>query len=264
MLTAAKDAPTRLAVTLSRNASLKAHARAEAVAERCGADFYPKRPALEALFEKYDFLYMLRNGREELVNRDGTSLFVHAAMLRSKIKAGRDHPFLRAFWPRDKIAPTSVVDTTLGLCTDALHLAGATGAKVVGLETSPIIYSLAEEGIARLREDRYPQVARAARLVTPLLVDHRDWLFAQAPRSVDVLFVHPMFENPPSGGASFDLFRAFADPHPVPAAALTAMGKIARHHVGFKLRAGWRTEPAGLCWHRREEGARTDLLVHDV
>ena len=226
--------------------------------------FISPRPSLDALFTEYDLLYLVKRSNDEVLAKDRTRTFVHPAMLRSKLKYGREHPFLRALWPSGSDAPTRIVDVTLGLCTDALHIGGATAAEVVGLESSPVIFALAQEGLQRMRSDKYPVVAAAAAKVKALLVDHRSWLAQEPDDAADVIFVHPMFERPPLGGAGFDLFRVLADPRPPAAETLQAMARVARRRVVLKVKAGWRTLPSGLAWHERVEGARADLLVHDV
>jgi hypothetical protein len=259
---------SKLVVSVSRGAGDDERARAEVVAARCGADLLLKRPGLDALFRRYDLVYVVSLRREEIVSPTGTRTFVHPAILRSKLREGLRHPLIRAVWPeseRASTAPPHVVDTTLGLCADALHIAGALDVDVVGLEASPIVFSLAEEGLRRMREDKRAEVRAAAGRVTPRLLDHNAWLqtCAAGDEGVDVVVTDPMFERPTHAGPGFNVFRLIADSRPLEGGALSRMAAVARRRVVMKIRHTQKTPPEGLSWHRREAGTQSDFVVHD-
>jgi hypothetical protein len=258
---------TPLVVTVSRGAGDDERRRAEVVAARCGADLLTRRQGLDALFDRYDLVYVVSLRREEIVSPSGTRTFVHPALLRSKLREGLRHPLIRAVWPaaeREGTSPPGVVDTTLGLCADALHIAGALDVDVVGLEASPIVFSLAEEGLLRMGDDKRAEVRAAAARVTPRLIDHQAWLGEVDEDAADVVMTDPMFERPTHAGPGFDVFRQIANSRPLADGALPRMAAAARRRVVMKIRNSQRTPPEGLPWHRREVGTQADFVVHDL
>ena len=166
-------------------------ARAERVAARCDVPYERRRGAPTG------FAYVVGRNRDEL--RDGAaSLTVHEGMLHARLQAGQDHPLIRAIGPA-----VHVVDGTLGLAGDALHISAVLGCKVTGIEGSPAIYSLLEEGIPRLAKTLAP-----ARRIVLLLGEATATLAGIG--SADAVFLAPMYDRARAATPGFELLRRVA------------------------------------------------------
>ena len=148
-------------------------ARAERVAARCDVPYERRRGAPTG------FAYVVGRNRDEL--RDGAaSLTVHEGMLHARLQAGQDHPLIRAIGPA-----VHVVDGTLGI------------------EGSPAIYSLLEEGIPRLAKTLAP-----ARRIVLLLGEATATLAGIG--SADAVFLAPMYDRARAATPGFELLRRVA------------------------------------------------------
>lgn len=255
--------PPALVVTTSRDRGAALELRARDVAARCGA-LAVRRRGLEALFAEHAAaaIYIVGRSREEVAAPDGKRVFVHPGLFTSKLTEGRRHPFVRAVAGDDAI--TRIFDATVGLASDALHLAGATGAAVLGCEASAVGYSLLEEGLGRLARQRDKPWAEAAARVEVRHVSHLQALRELGDDDVDVVVFDPMFAHPARATPSFAVFRGFADERAVEEGAFLEARRVARRRVVLKLRRAWRSEPAELPWSRRIRSGSHDYLVHDV
>ncbi len=194
-------------VTTSVNAGQKQHERADLVAQRCGASrmALTGTRAVDALAPA-DTLYMVGRGRDELRTASGT-LFVNQGLLKSRLHAGLDHPLIRAL--TDGRSVTRIIDGTLGLAGDGLHVAGALACEVIGIEASPAMFCLLEEGVARMTSEPGPVARCAARLQ----LHHGDC--AQIMRTfpdnhADAVLLAPMYDSPDKAAPGFELLRSVA------------------------------------------------------
>jgi len=177
--------------------------RARAVALRCGRPYVPRRGPI------HGFAYVVGRNRDEL--RDGTtSLTVHEGMLQARLQSGVEHPLIRAIGPAEH-----VVDATLGLAGDALHIASALSCQVTGIEGSPVIFSLLEEGLARLSRH-----LEAAGQIVPRLGEATETLEQVEP--ADAVFLAPMYVRPRAAAPGFELLRRVAIHDPLSEALLDA------------------------------------------
>jgi 16S rRNA (guanine1516-N2)-methyltransferase len=126
-----------------------------------------------------------------------------------------------------------VLDATLGLGMDALVAAGAVGeaGEVLGVEVSPLLAALVEEGLSR-----HP--SPAARRVKVLASDAAAVLEELPESSVDVVVFDPMFEGPIAEGPLFELVRRLGDSRPLTSKTLRRARRVARRWVVVKDRAG--------------------------
>lgn len=179
-------------VTTSVNAGERERRRAEDVAARCGVPFVPRRGPPVGL------AYVVGRDRERLA--EGVrSVSVGRGLLHARRAAGLAHPYLRAIGPARR-----VVDATLGLAQDALHVADVLGAEVTGIEASPAVHALCEEGLARLLRDGLAAAGRV-RLVSG---DARRVLAEVG--EADVVVMSPMYDAPETAAPGFDLLRRVA------------------------------------------------------
>lgn len=232
--------------------------RARLVARRCRVDFVQRTTSIPDLLQEHgsELAYVAGRVRDELRSADDV-LFVHPGMLTLKRANGREHPFIRALCQYGPCA--SVVDTTMGLAADALHAAAILDAEVHGIEASPIVYSLLEEGLARLCAGAGPDAEAAARLS----VEHRDAverLAEMAEASVDVVIVDPMFDSPRPAAPGFALLRQVAHESANADALVEAGRRVARSHVVLKYPKRSTHPPCDAC----VDGKALRYLVYDA
>ena len=218
----------RIAVTTCYKPSQGHRARAQLLAERFAAPAVERR-AFPTMFLATGATHLYVVGRDhEEVRRETGACFVQEGLLATKLHEGVRHPLIRAVG-----ACSDLVDCTLGLANDALHAAMVLGCQVLGVEGSPIIHALLEEGLPRLAAS-YP----AARQIDLIHGDAVAVLRGLADRSRDVVFLDPMMGRPGNSAPSFATLRAFAVPEPASAELLREAARVARHRVVLKLGKG--------------------------
>ena len=194
----------RLVVTTTLRATDVEHARVSRVAALLGAPAVP-RPGLDLrrLFDQGGRAYIVTRDRDEL--RDARrSLTVHAGLLKTRLHPGVSHPLIRALAPDGRAS--RVVDGTLGLAGDALHVAGALGCEVLGVELSTPLYCLLEEGLARLSREPEP-VGACARAIRLRHGDTTEVLAELPADSADAVLLAPMYLTPDRAQPGFGLLR---------------------------------------------------------
>ncbi|MEZ4319496.1 MAG: class I SAM-dependent methyltransferase [Myxococcota bacterium] len=211
-------------------------ARAKAVAERCGAPFVERRGAIEAVLAGHSLAYVVARDREWVT--DGREqVRVEAGLLHAKIAAGAAHPLIRAVGPA-----AHVIDCTLGLAGDALHLSAVLGARVDASEASPVVYSLVEAGLSA-PDPRWAEAAARIHAHRCAAID-----LLRSTRA-DVVFLAPMFETPARAAPGYGLFRAIADhreldPGTLDAARSAAPRVVVRVEKGAPApEPGWHSLP---------------------
>ena len=253
----------RLLVTTTPDPPAALVARARAVAVRCGAKYVVRRGSVARMCRDtgHDVAYVVRRTREELRAAD-VSLHVHPGLFYLKREAGATHPLIRALAPALGAPVATVVDATLGLAGDALFVATQLAVDVLGIEASPVLASLLEEGLPRLAAEDGAWSAGAAR-VTLRHGDALDVLRTLPDGAADVVYLDPMFETPLGAQAGFDLLRLFAEDAALSPELLREAWRVAARRVVLKV-AGTVTPPgfsAGPGWNRRVRGQAVDYLV---
>jgi len=212
--------------------------RAHRVAERCDVLYVPRRGPIGG------FAYVVGRNRDELRDR-GTSLTVHQGMLRARLQAGLEHPLIRALGPAKH-----VVDGTLGLAGDALHIASVLECQVTGIEGSPVIFSLLEEGI--------PRLARELDAAGRISLRHGEaGVVLDEMGPADAVFLAPMYQTPRAASPGFELLRQVALHDPLSDRILDAAARIAPRIV-VKVDPGT-ADVAGTI--ERIRGKSVDYLV---
>lgn len=227
-------------VTTSLNAGQAQHDRASLVTQRCKGTrmSLTGTRAVDALASG-ETLYVVGRNRDELRAPGGT-LFVHQGLLKPRLYDGVDHPLIRAL--TDGNPATCIVDGTIGLAGDSLHIAGALACRVVGIEASHAIYSLLEEGIARLAGEGDP-VSRCAKAIELHHGDCAEVMASFPEDSADAVLLAPMYDSPDKAAPGFQLLRSVAVYDPVSEVQLRAGLRIAPRVV-VKWPAGVPRPPA--------------------
>jgi len=168
-------------------------------------------------------------------------------MLRARLQSGCEHPLIRAIGPA-----AHVVDGTLGLAGDALHIAAALCCDVTGIEGSPVIYSLLEEGL--------PRLGRHLEAANRISIHHGEASerLGQLPPA-DAVFLAPMYTHPRAAAPGFELLRRVALHNPFTEALLAAAHRIAPRVV---LKVD-RNAPPVPGTTTRLRGRAVDYLVMD-
>jgi len=245
----------QIAVTTGYNPSDADRARARELSERFAAPLVQRR-AFHALFlaAGATHLYVVGRAHEEVRAPEG-ACFVQEGLLATKLDEGSRHPFMRALGPC-----ASIVDCTLGLANDALHAAVFLRCSVLGVEGSPVIHALLEEGLPRLGASY-----AGGRQIQLHHGDAIDVLRGLGDRSHDVVFLDPMMSRPRKSAPSFAVLRAFAVNESPSAELLRQAARVARARVVVKLGKG---DPlpvdSPLAFSRQERGVHVTYWVHTL
>lgn len=215
--------------------------------------------ALAATASGATHLYVVARAHDELRDAGGHTCFVQEGLLASKLTTGRAHPYLRAVTGGEEV--DSVLDGTLGLANDALHVATVLGCRVRGVEASPVLHALLEEGVPRLARTGWPRAA----LIGIELGNTLDVLTRCETGSVDVVTLDPMMSRAKKSAPSFSLLREFAHAERASLELLLQASRVARRRVVLKLGKG-APLPAGcpITFARFERGAHVTYWVHEV
>lgn len=200
----------------------------------------------------------MQRAHDEVRDAAGHTCFVQEGMLASKLTSGRAHPYMRALLGDDDNID-GVIDCTLGLANDALHIATVLECPVRGVEGSPLLHALLEEGLPRLARTGWPHAARIR------LEEGRalDVLRACADHSVDVVNLDPMMSRAKKSAPSFSLLRDFAINEPASRELLVEAARVARRRVVLKLgRGAPLPAESPYAFEHCEPGARVVYWVH--
>jgi hypothetical protein len=167
-------------------------------------------------------------GRARLfVRLEGQDFGWHRGLWHTRIEAGDRHPLIRALG-----AAATVLDTTLGFGTDAAFVRSWLGARVFGVEASPLLALLAAEGL----RSQVPVVC----------ADARTFLAGLRPGAVDAIVADPLFTEVRGVSTSFDLVRRFGVRAGIDAAWLAEARRVARRVVVKDATKGTLLEELGV------------------
>jgi len=146
-------------------------------------------------------------------------------------------------------AGDSLIDATLGLGSDALIGAWAVGSKgsVLGIEQSPILAAMVQDGINHIREiipreknqdkqDAWLALAQAAQQIDVCWGEHREFFRHIPSKSVDVVYFDPMFRHTRMQSGSIQPLHRWSDHSPLDHEAVLEACRIARRRVVLKER----------------------------
>lgn len=165
--------------------------------------------------------------------------FYHPGMGKNRItrlRRGESDPLLRAL---DVEPGGKILDCTLGLASDALLVAYATGptGRVLGLESSPIITAIVRWGIKKYAKGPV-WLKEAMERIEVLHIEHQEFLRLQADKSFDVVYFDPMFRHPVAESAGISPLRSLANPAPLALETIAQARRVARCRVVMKERYG--------------------------
>ncbi|MFA6850187.1 MAG: class I SAM-dependent methyltransferase [Selenomonadaceae bacterium] len=210
---------------------------AKETAARLGFDFVERgKASIEALKEEYktELVLVAKKKALVLVTPDG-ELFFHPNMAHLRVKnirLGQKDHMIEAMELR---AGMSVLDCTLGFGADAIvasFVAGPEGS-VTGLEVSPLISEIVGYGLTHFIAGNYP-LQEAMRRINVVMMDYLMYLQQQSDKSVDIVYLDPMFRYPLKASINLQPLRCVAEPRAVSIAAIEEAKRVARCRVVMK------------------------------
>ena len=255
-------------VTTSKRPTYEIEQAARAIALRCSVPYVPRKQgriiSVERLCSEHEAkaAYVVSRQRHEIRALGGGQAFVNPGPLHVFLRVGRSHPLIRALCPPGEAELTHMVDATLGLAKNAICIAAVFGCEVLGLESSPLMTCLLEEGLPRLiREEGY--WSEPASHVSLHHADASEWLESAGADMTDVVYLDPMFEAPIPHPMT-DVFRLIADTRPLSGRLLNAALRAAKRRVVYRIPSTLPTKSAGPVpgiWTTRVRGKHVDYLV---
>lgn len=144
--------------------------------------------SLAKLQELYGHVLLVTKEGLTLQYRNGQSLSFHPDTAMLRIKAPRD-PLIELVGP-EKL---SVLDTTMGLASDALVLSFA-GHAVTALESQPILHCIVARGLQDF-DTGNAAINKAMRNIKTVCTDSLEYLKMQAENAFDIIYCDPMFSE---------------------------------------------------------------------
>ncbi len=128
-----------------------------------------------------------------------------------------------------------VLDCTFGLGSEAILIANfIPKGKVVGIEKSPIVRIVVEDGM-RHTENLYKWIQEAVKRIEIIEADYKEYV-RKSRKKFDCVYVDPMFEHPRYNSAAMNSMRPFADHSTISSEDIEAMKEKAKKRVVVKAR----------------------------
>lgn len=235
-----------LVITTAHRTGAGTWARAEEVAERCGAPLV-ERENLERLRQHAPLVYVVGRKEEFVMAADGRLVGGEGLMKLKKLD-GLAHPLVRAVTPAASPARL-VFDGTLGLAQDALHLSVVAGLTIDGVDASPALVCLVENFLRRATG----RWGEAPTRIRPRDGEAYEVLRRAPADAYDVVYFDPMFDVAMPAQPEFRLLRRLAREAPLDHATLAEAVRVARQRVVVKVRTlgDPGVEPPAPGWNRR-------------
>lgn len=139
------------------------------------------------------------------------------------------------------LAPGDVfLDCTLGMGSDAIVASVYVGAegRVIGCEANPVIAYIVQSGLQTYTE--LAHLIEPMRRIQVISAEATAYLSSLPDESVDVVYMDPMFIEPITGAANFDVFRDAASADQLSAVWVSEAMRVARKSI--VLKAHFRSE----------------------
>ena len=241
--------PWPLAVTTAHRANADMTARARVIARRCSVPVL-ERQSRAKMRAQAELIYVVGK-EEEFVWAPEGRLVAGEGLMKLKRIDGTEHPLIKAVSPREAPAKT-VLDGTLGLGQDALHLSVVAGLAVDGVERSAPLVCLVEDFLRRARTRWGEAPAR----IRPMIWDAEVFLAGCRDDQYDVVYLDPMFDRAMPAQPDFRVLRSMAHEAPLAHETFTHAVRVARQRVVLKVRTLGEpaVEPPPPGWNRRVNG----------
>ncbi|MGQ0508472.1 MAG: class I SAM-dependent methyltransferase [Myxococcaceae bacterium] len=222
-----------LATTTTSKILRSEELRAREGAERLGLPYVQRK-------EKQALAPMLASSSDAFLVYDGLGVVLRDAQGELRFTPGMSHLRVEQYEAgrRDDLLlkyaelreGDTFLDCTLGLASDSLFAARAVGrgGRVVGVESSKVIFSVISEG---LREFDYPELSAR---IEPVHARASEYLASLGTASFDVVFFDPMFERPGKSTSEFSMLRRYADHSPLTLEVFAQARRVAKRWVLVK------------------------------
>ena len=229
---------TNIIVTTGRKISGAVENKARQAAVELGGLFVRRGEySLEYLRQEYasDLILVVKK-KDYVLDKPEGEFFFHPSMAHLRIKnlrRGMEDHMVEAMGLEPGM---SVLDCTLGFAADAIvasFIAGETG-QVTGVEVSPLIAFVVGHGLAELQAASPVGLQAAMRRIKVHGADYEEYLRMAAAKSVDIVYLDPMFRYPMQGSAAIKPLRDLADHREVGLAAIAEARRVARKRIVIK------------------------------
>lgn len=217
-----------LAITTSLGMSNELEKQAHDLAQRYSWTYLPrqKQSLTKILQQKEALLLLTKEGLS--LHRAGREVFrfhPDTAILRAKA----EHDPLRELVGNQ---PKTVLDTTMGLATDAIVLAQA-GHQVTALESEPLIAQVVAYGLSHYISG-WSDFDDAMRSIKVFSVEHLTFLKQQKANSFDIVYGDPMFSEMIAESHNLAAMNGLANPNRITTAFMEEACRVAKEAVIFK------------------------------
>ncbi|MFZ7102616.1 MAG: class I SAM-dependent methyltransferase [Peptococcaceae bacterium] len=226
---------SRVAVTTSQS---REHLErlARQISNEINIQYLPRNGSSTVKLKKIFNLDHLIVVREDKIMVDNV-FFFHPGMAVARLKmlkAGESDPMIDAMGLEQG---DSILDCTLGLANDAIVASYSVGdiGKVVGLESSPIIYAITKWGLKSYSQGS-KDCRQAMKNITVIHDRYQDYLFKINNVKYDIVYFDPMFINPYLKSSGIEGLRAYADYFQLNEKVIIQALKIIRKRIVIKDR----------------------------
>ncbi len=186
-----------------------------------------KKRSLAQLQEIHGSVLLVTQERLSLEYRNGHSFAFHPDTAMLRMKAPRD-PLIEIVGSEKM----SVLDTTMGLASDAIVLSYA-GHEVTALESQPLIHTIVARGLQTF-ETGHPAINQAMRRIRTHCIDSLSFLKNQSDHSVDIIYCDPMFSENITESENLSGLKPLANYKKLSIEFLTECKRVARKKIILK------------------------------
>ncbi|CYV17086.1 SAM-dependent methyltransferase [Streptococcus suis] len=202
--------------------------RARRIASELGIEYKErKKQSVGKMLGTYEAVLVLYKDKLILEQRGGQVLFFHPDTAMLRIKSGRD-PLLELLGKEKQ----SIIDCTMGLGSDSIVLASA-GHRVTALESSKLVHFIVSRGLQDF-DSGLQEVNRAMKSIQTIWTDSLTYLKGQIDKSVDVIYLDPMFSQEITESDNLDGLKPFANYSALSEEFLVEAKRVARRKIIIK------------------------------
>jgi 16S rRNA (guanine1516-N2)-methyltransferase len=226
-------------VTTSYKPSNELAAKAQSIADQLGGKCITRRqfslPALRKRYTETEIMLLTEREMRYYPSADESAIFFHPSTAAIRIKRlvrGDADPLLSFAGIGEG---DSVLDCTAGLASDSIVFAYAVGVtgQVIALESEAILVMLLQDGLSHY-ESPIAEINEAMRRVRVEHADHFEYLQHLSDRSVDYIYLDPMFRSPVLESSSISPLREIANMQAIRLETITEARRVARKKIIMK------------------------------
>lgn len=219
----------------SKELEIKAQSVAEQLGERCITRHQFSLPALRKRYSETEIMLLTDREIRYYPSIEEAAIFFHPSTAAIRIKRlvrGDQDPLLSFAGIGEG---DTVLDCTAGLASDSIVFAYAVGARgqVIALESEAILVLLLQDGL-RHYQSPITEINEAMRRVQVEHADHYAYLQQMQDRSVDYIYLDPMFRSPVVESSAISPLREIANMQAIRLETITEARRVARKKIIMK------------------------------